>query len=234
VGLRSRRKGASWERELANKLRAWWPSAKRGIGQARSAKEVCDVEGTPFWWEAKHGAQTNPRAALRQAEAATDGRPCVAVCKDDRDAPFVCLRLNTFLDLFDRADERPPQMGHLPKLPILSVDFDGVLHRFNSGWQGGHVIPDPPVPGAMEFLTHAVEVFHVAIFSSRSSEEGGVDAMRAWLARWGCPSATLAKLHFPTYKPAAHVSLDDRGWRFDGAWPALEELRRFAPWHEQR
>jgi hypothetical protein len=63
---------------------------------------VCDVEGTPFWVEAKVGALTNPRAAIRQAELATDGRPVIAICKDNAKpgkAPevWVTMRLETFM-----------------------------------------------------------------------------------------------------------------------------------------
>ena len=36
--------------------------------------------------------------------------------------------------------------------PIICVDFDGVIHSYKSGWRGVAVIPDPPVPGAIEWL----------------------------------------------------------------------------------
>lgn len=84
MGRRSRVKGATWERALANFLKGvCWEDAKRGIGQTRAAGEVCDVEGTPLWIEAKVGRRPNIKAALEQAEAATDGRPCVVVARFD-------------------------------------------------------------------------------------------------------------------------------------------------------
>ena len=36
--------------------------------------------------------------------------------------------------------------------PIICLDFDGVIHSYTSGWKGAAVIPDPPVPGALEFI----------------------------------------------------------------------------------
>ena len=36
--------------------------------------------------------------------------------------------------------------------PIICVDFDGVIHSYTSGWKGIDVIPDDPVPGAIEWL----------------------------------------------------------------------------------
>lgn len=66
--------------------------------------------------------------------------------------------------------------------PILSLDFDGVIHSYKSGWCGPRRIPDLPVPGALEFIVRALEVFDVQIYSSRSSYWGGRRAMRYWLA----------------------------------------------------
>lgn len=65
--------------------------------------------------------------------------------------------------------------------PILCLDFDGVIHSYNSGWKGAAVIPDPPVPGALQFIAEALETFEVHIFSSRSHQWGGRRAMKRWL-----------------------------------------------------
>lgn len=65
--------------------------------------------------------------------------------------------------------------------PILCLDFDGVIHSYTSRWQGAAVIPDPPVPGALEFIVKALETYEVAIFSSRSHQWGGKRAMKHWL-----------------------------------------------------
>lgn len=68
--------------------------------------------------------------------------------------------------------------------PILSIDFDGVIHSYKSGWKGAHVIPDPPVPGAIAALFRYLEAgFDVAIFSSRSKSLRGRWAMQRWLAK---------------------------------------------------
>ena len=65
--------------------------------------------------------------------------------------------------------------------PILCLDFDGVLHSYSSGWKGPRNIPDPPVPGAIEWLRHALYYFDVQILSSRSHYWFGRAAMRRWL-----------------------------------------------------
>lgn len=99
MGRMQRNKGATYEREIAKTLQQVYPEARRGIGQARSASEVADVEGTPFWVECKRGRMPNVRGAIRQACAATDGRPYLVVVRDDGDSSFVTMSLETFLSL---------------------------------------------------------------------------------------------------------------------------------------
>ena len=86
--------------------------------------------------------------------------------------------------------------------PTLVLDFDGVLHSYTSGWKGAAVIPDPPVPGALEFVVRALERFEVAVLSSRSHQWGGRGAMKRWLHNhltWlgGCDPSNV---HDPSYR----------------------------------
>ena len=128
------------------------------------------------------------------------------------------------------------------KKPILCLDFDGVLHSYTSGWQGADVIPDPPVEGAIAFLYEAIMAFDVQIYSSRSHQEGGIQAMqdwlvsweRAWLATQAAHPRTSLLLHvtFPTEKPAAMVTIDDRAITFTGIWPDIPTLQQFKPWNK--
>jgi len=64
---------------------------------------------------------------------------------------------------------------------ILLLDFDGVIHKYSSGWKGARNIPDQPVSGALEFIVEATEHFDVCIYSARSSQFGGIQAMKKWL-----------------------------------------------------
>jgi hypothetical protein len=116
----------------------------------------------------------------------------------------------------------------------IVVDFDGVLHSYASGWKGATVVTDAPVEGALDWLAAAVERFDVAIYSSRSREKGGIEAMRDWLAREGLAERVLDQLKFPRTKVPAHVYIDDRGWRFEGTFPALDVLDELEPWFKRR
>lgn len=66
MGKTSRDKGAAHERYTAQWMRKLWPSARRGIGQARSACEIPDVEGTPLWVETKHRRAMDVHGAFAQ------------------------------------------------------------------------------------------------------------------------------------------------------------------------
>lgn len=125
--------------------------------------------------------------------------------------------------------------------PILCLDFDGVIHSYTSGWKGADRIPDTPVSGAMAFIYTALGYFRVAIYSSRSNQPGGLKAMQQWIMEhakrdkdahlW--PSAWWHDIEWPTEKPPAFVTLDDRALTFTGEWPTFDELRAFKPWNKQ-
>jgi len=107
TGAGSRRKGAAYERELARRWRDdLWPDARRGIGQTRSGGEVPDVDGTPFWVEAKRRKRHDVRGAMRQAVTAAaeagDERAPLVVARwdgDPADDALVCMRLADFEQL---------------------------------------------------------------------------------------------------------------------------------------
>lgn len=115
--------------------------------------------------------------------------------------------------------------------PILSLDFDGVLHSYTSRWKGPAIVSDPPTEGAAEALQHYLTHFDVQIFSSRSHQDGGIIAMRDWcLQHFG--DAIASELGFPCYKPPALIGLDDRILTFQGTWPSVATLRAFRPWNK--
>lgn len=131
--------------------------------------------------------------------------------------------------------------------PIICVDFDGVIHSYKSGWKGVDVIPDPPVDGAIDWLLLHLPVPdavgmappyigpEVQIYSSRSKEIKGISAMRQWLMKHGVPQAYFSDnvLKFPTQKPAAFLTIDDRAICFEGRFPTSEEMMRFVPWNKR-
>jgi len=127
--------------------------------------------------------------------------------------------------------------------PILCLDFDGVIHSYNSKWVDEATILDPPVKGALRWMWKATEWFDVQIYSSRSKVPAGIQAMKDWLHvfathEWGDPYFSdqfVAAFDFPTQKPAAFLTIDDRALTFEGDWsdwnPA--DLLSFKPWNKR-
>lgn len=123
--------------------------------------------------------------------------------------------------------------------PILTLDFDGVIHSYQSGWMGADVARDPPVPGAAEFISEAVQHFVVHIYSSRSHETQGVLCMQKYVRQMlidefqGDGFDIFEQIVWPMQKSPAFVTLDDRALTFDGTWPSIEALKAFQPWFKR-
>ncbi len=130
--------------------------------------------------------------------------------------------------------------------PILCVDFDGVIHSYTSGWKGVEVVADPPVPGALKWLWKATEWFDVHVYSSRSKEIAGREAMKEWMLRHSevefYPEHPMRgeegreyPITFSHEKPAAFLTIDDRCIPFEGDWSDMEpaDLLNFKPWNKR-
>lgn len=119
---------------------------------------------------------------------------------------------------------------------IILLDFDGVIHSYKSGWKGAGVIPDPPVDGAIEFIRTLIndKDYEVCIYSSRSKQEGGIDAMINWLKENALTNLELLEIRFPKQKPAAFITVDDRAICFDGDFSTLKDkIDNFIPWNKK-
>jgi len=122
---------------------------------------------------------------------------------------------------------------------ILLVDFDGCVNSYCSGWQGIDTITDPPVPGVFEWLETALIYFDVQIFSARSSDPQGREAMYDYVKHHAGRDSTLAmRLKFVSEKPSCFLTIDDRCIRFDGNWSDHRfdpvNLLEFKSWYQSK
>jgi hypothetical protein len=117
---------------------------------------------------------------------------------------------------------------------IICIDFDGVLHSYKTGWCGANVIHDPPVQGAISWLISLLDddTLKPVIYSARSCQAGGIDAMKTWLIKHGLPAKYIddKMLEFPHQKPAAWLTIDDRAFVFSGVFPSIEKITDFSSW----
>lgn len=120
-------------------------------------------------------------------------------------------------------------------MKTICIDFDGVLHSYSSGWEGAHIASDPPVPGALEWLREMIDHadFEPMVYSSRSRQPGGIRCMQDWLVEHGMSPSDVALLQFPTEKPAAWLTIDDRAICFEGTFPTLTTMQEFKPWNKR-
>lgn len=128
--------------------------------------------------------------------------------------------------------------------PILCIDFDGVIHRYDSPWTDAVTISDGATDGFFEWAEQAAKLFRLVIYSSRSKDPAAIIAMQGWLVRernaWrdrGGMHETDAPLgfEFADEKPPAFATIDDRAIQFNGDWSAINpvELRAFKPWNKR-
>ncbi len=127
-------------------------------------------------------------------------------------------------------------------VPIICIDFDGVIHRYSKGWCEG-VIYDGVTDGFIEWADIAREKFKLVIYSSRSKTGDGITAMRDWLhsrieeayAKNTGLAISISDFEFAHEKPPAFLTIDDRAICFTGDWSKLDPraLREFKPWMTQ-
>lgn len=126
--------------------------------------------------------------------------------------------------------------------PTICIDFDGVIHSYERGWQDGAIYGEA-VPGFFAWVEQVRSQFKLVIYSSRSKSDDGVTAMGLWLHeqrnKWinaggqRHPTQPL-EIEFAHEKPSAWLTIDDRAIQFRGDWsdPALsaQSMRAFRPW----
>lgn len=116
----------------------------------------------------------------------------------------------------------------------IAVDFDGVVHAYSKGWQGGQIY-DEPVPGAIDGLRALMERDAVYICTARA----WLDPVAAWLNKHGVPALVdtsgetrllweeRGRLLVTWFKLPATAYIDDRAIRFE-SWPqTLADIERY-------
>ena len=102
----------------------------------------------------------------------------------------------------------------------ISVDFDGVIHKYRHGWCDG-AIYDEPVEGAIEALITLQHCgYNVIVLTARASVAEVVD----WLhVHFAALHATHLIPAVTNIKQPARVYIDDRAVRFTN-WPDMIKL----------
>jgi len=119
----------------------------------------------------------------------------------------------------------------------IAVDFDGVIHRYGKGWNGGEIY-DKPVNGVREALQKLRNEGHkIYIFSVRTNtifhKKDKMDQekmMKAWLEENQIPYDKI----WTFGKPMADIFIDDRAIGFKGNWDeTLNDVLQFKSWIDE-
>lgn len=110
-------------------------------------------------------------------------------------------------------------MVEIKHTKTVAVDFDGVIHTYNSGWTG-YTPEDGPEPGALDFIWELIEQgYRVVVMSSRAHNAEGLAAIHDWLLANGFP-----ELEVTHEKVMAVAYVDDRAVPYStgsGEWSAV-------------
>ena len=108
-------------------------------------------------------------------------------------------------------------VDNLDKRKTISIDFDGVIHRYSKGFQGLENTYDPPMEGAIESLHSLYEKGYILkILSSRPKE-----IIYPWLVKYNLDEIIT---EVSNHKFPATIYIDDRGYHFNDWKTTMEEL----------
>lgn len=120
----------------------------------------------------------------------------------------------------------------------ISLDFDGVIHQYSKGWNGGEIY-DEAIKGAKEFIDKLLaDGYSVFILSTRDSNQiikwfndPKYQIVTEFIKFWnykGIVGVTNRKL-------PAHIYIDDRAYKFQGRFDdsLLHDIKNFKTWQER-
>lgn len=131
----------------------------------------------------------------------------------------------------------------LETLPVVAVDFDGVIHSYENGWCDGKITGEI-ITGFFEWVLQCHDKLHIVIYSCRNSTRHYKRAMAKWiLAKWkewsreNNPNEVPLAVSYSDTKPIATLYIDDRGFQFKGNWSddnlKPERISEFKTWQNQ-
>lgn len=105
-------------------------------------------------------------------------------------------------------------MSDFPPVKTIAIDFDGVIHSYENGWQGGKIYGSPN-KNCREVITKLKSRgFRLVVLTARTD----LDEVSEWLKHHEIIVDDVTNI-----KPPAIAYIDDRGIRFTN-W---EDIRNY-------
>lgn len=148
-------------------------------------------------------------------------------------------------------------------MKTISIDFDGVIHAYSKGWHTGQIYDEPVpgaiswllyltgqfhvqiystrsntpagIAAMKSWLNFYIKQYVKSLnlpteYSETRDKSLDIFYDEDWVIRNNCDDFYI---EFPTEKPLAFVSIDDRAIRFDGNFPSAEQIQSFKAWWEK-
>lgn len=116
----------------------------------------------------------------------------------------------------------------------ISIDFDGVIHLASEAeiWVAPSHFAGRANPEALRFIHAALETgWDVVVHSCRFYDLAAPTTTRLWIGRHtadllGTKAADLLdeRLQYSLTKPRARIYIDDKGFKYEGRFPQLEDI----------
>ncbi len=105
----------------------------------------------------------------------------------------------------------------------IMIDFDGVIHSYDKGWQDGRIYGNP-IKGTKEALEKLRKKYEIVIFTTRASNRFNesptsdelIEDLKKWLAKHEIPYDEIT-----SEKYGAIAYIDDKAIRFEGNWSSI-------------
>ena len=121
--------------------------------------------------------------------------------------------------------EVPP--GFENELNNVAIDFDGVIHNFDKGWNDGTCYGDP-IDGSIEAIKKLSKKFRIIIFTAKCKPDrpmvngkSGYQLVLEWLKKYDlldCVDEITCE------KPRAQLYIDDKGYYFESWKKTLRDI----------
>ena len=119
----------------------------------------------------------------------------------------------------------PP--GFEKELNNIAIDFDGVIHNFDKGWNDGTCYGDP-IPGALKALELLSKKYNIIVFTAKAKKnrplvngKTGTELVTEWLKKY---DALKYVTEITSEKPRAKIYIDDNGYRFNNWERTLNDI----------
>ena len=105
------------------------------------------------------------------------------------------------------------------RVPVLCIDFDGVIFQRTGRFVAPHILEGYPMPGAREAIDLLSNNYEVIVHSCRCATEQGAAAIEQWLRNNEFNVSSVAR-----FKPYADAYIDDKGVRHESWFDTLRTI----------